>query len=676
MPFVMVKWKILMTERLISCNHPDYVNKKIKIDFSELWDGAHDAAIRKNSERWLGAFLGRPNLAKEIFPILKVLFSNSRPSKIRSVRTDLRQFFRFLDSYESWVEKESISEKLTFKIDSVSHITVIHGLRWLNAPKVGYWSNAKITAYRNVIKILSYTRRHLGLTDIWMPSVSRPDQVNRSDVPSETQGKEIVAVLASHAKSIWDRWNRADYLASVGKNLLDIPRNPLNNRKSVPVWDFEVTEADIHATYRAFISETGNPMVSLKSLLSRLGYNSKSLPIAWWPRYSIEHPDANKLIGFLDVQFGLYPSAEDINTLFLLFMARSGWNPSTTLRIDVSDESNWTSKYSDKLIWLYSYKARGNSLQDTMSWGKQSTGCYQIIKRLTERTAALRSLAEREPHRCNHPNIVTRSPWLAASQNTTVPSVYVLEESSSGRYDVLDKLVNNYNARITEQSKKIIKFKPTDFRDIFASAIFRETGYSLVMTQIALGHKKPNSTYKYLRSRAWRHESELKKNALLTAVFDQIEVHKKIDYTLLRAQMDGISISDEDLSRLEEYRKNITYSGVGCSAPNSPPAYIDPSNPQDGKTVCAQGHRCPVCPKAKVFNDSLPLLTRRLAELNWLKANTASIKWEISSDKDDQFVFEATLKQWPASEVEKNLKYWSEKIDSGEHRVIRFGGVH
>lgn len=196
------------------------------------------------------------------------------------------------------------------------------------------------------------------------------------------------------------------------------------------------------------------------------------------------------------------------------------------------------------------------------------------------------------------------------------------------------------------------------------------------MTQMALGQKSPSSTFKYLRSLAWRKESELKKNALLVAVFDQIEVHKKIDFTLLRAQLDGITVTNDDIARLEQHRKNRTYSGAGCGDPCDPPPYIDPTNPHDGNTPCAQGHRCPSCPKAKVFNDSLPLLTRRLAELQWLQENTPATKWLMSSEQDDMRVFEATLMQWTAVEVENHLTYWRERIECGEHRVIRFGGVH
>jgi len=235
----------------------------------------------------------------------------------------------------------------------------------------------------------------------------------------------------------------------------------------------------------------------------------------------------------------------------------------------------------------------------------------------------------------------------------------------------LKRLVDCFNEG-KEASDKLPAFKPSDFRDVFADAVHRGGNYSILLTQIALGHKSLATTRRYLRSLAWRRESEGQLNFLVTALFDQIEVHKKIDFTLLRANMDGLKVTQEQINRLEIYRKNRTYSGLGCSDPTNPPEWIDPRNPRDGSEVCKQGHRCPSCPKGRVFEDSLPNIARYAAELEWKQKNYGDIRWYQSTDCLDLEVYRETLKQWPANRVEAELELWRAKLDSGEHEVLIF----
>lgn len=417
----------MLTSHVIPCIHPKFRDKGLTFDLNEFWNGAPEKKTGKAAYHWLGAFSGRPGLADELFPTLKAYFANLSPKKIRTLLTDIRQLFRFLDAYESWIATQTDAAS-TPRIDSVNHITILHGLRWITPPPHGGWASAKVTSYSNVVKLITYTRARLGFSMVAMPSAPSRDPIRRSDVPTEKQGKSLIIELSRRAKSIWNRWARADELASSGRNLLAIPRNPHMNKTP---WNFELTEADAHATYRALIKETGEPLISLKYFMSRLGYSTKELPECW-PKHPQGHPRAGNTVGWLDLQSGLYPNSEDISVLVLLFMARSGWNQTTAYALDVSSDDTWHAQYSDKLVWLYSYKGRGNSWQDTLAWLKQRTGCYQIVHRLLERTEPLRSLVEREPGRCNLPSLSTQSPWLTAGQNSTVPSVTVLNESSNG----------------------------------------------------------------------------------------------------------------------------------------------------------------------------------------------------------------------------------------------------
>jgi hypothetical protein len=383
-------------------------------------------------------------------------------------------------------------------------------------------------------------------------------------------------------------------------------------------------------------------------------------------------------VRFVDLQSGLYPTVEQVSVLFLVFLARTGWNQSTAEMINIIDKSLWCKSYTEKYIWLYSFKPRSNNWQDTVSITNHKTGAYQIIEKLLQRTEGLRRIIKSDPDSCTNHKITERSAWLyqRTSQCSNTKPIQV-EFSSTQLSDVLLKLIKNHNAKVSSDGDLIPEgIVVSDLRDIFSAVTFVNSNFSLYLTQLALGHKSPTTTFNYLRRRAWRIESENKKNAMFVVLIDQIETHRIIDLTQLRAKMDGVDINAEQLERLEKYRKYRTYSGTGCSDPKNPPAHIDPTNPRDGSTYCSQGHLCPGCPKARVFSDSLVYLARRLAELEWLRDTLPLEVFHDSSLSDQYIVLSATLKQWPKEDVSFQVQYWTAQIANGLHRPIRFSGEY
>jgi hypothetical protein len=150
-----------------------------------------------------------------------------------------------------------------------------------------------------------------------------------------------------------------------------------------------------------------------------------------------------------------------------------------------------------------------------------------------------------------------------------------------------------------------------------------------------------------------------------------------IDLTLLRAEMDGIILDEAQIVRLENYRKNRTYSGLGCTDPTRPPAWIDPSHPQDGVAVCVSQQRCASCPKGKVFKDSLNMLVRCKVELEYKRSLVGDLRWYQSSDSMDLEIIEATLTQWPQAEVESLDSVWKKIVFKDGAEFLTLGaGIH
>lgn len=664
--------------RAIRCRHRDYAHLKIDFDFSELWDGAPEN--KPGIARWGGGFTGRPLLAAQLFPTIQAVTHVAKTRVIQSRRSYLRIFFRFLDGYERWCDQQN-SAGLATKITKLEDITTHHLQMWKTPSPTGEWQQPDWSTYRGATQILSEATNRLGTAHLIVPAHARKDAIDRRDLPEEIIGRALVKALAKDAIRIWALWERSDALAEKGRNFVGESRVPLllnghDTGYTTIIVEGGVTEADLHATYRAAIAANDDLPLGKKEFMRVWGYDKVVTP-SWWPRYGTDHRDAGKSVEFADLQAGLYPTADELGVLFLLFLARTGWNQSTAEMLDISNESNWCKEYTKKFVWLFSYKPRAAHWQDTVSFKNHRTGAYQIIKRLMARTDKLRQAIEGDPALCNNFEIAKRSPWLYQRTSQKDKNPVRVELRSDVLTDILQRVITSYNKQQADSAQHIpTRISPSDLRDIFAAVTYSNSGFSVFLTQLALGHKRISTAFHYLRRRAWRAESEKKKNDMFVALIDQIETHRIVDLTLLRANMDGIMVTETQIARLEAHRKSLTYVGLGCSDPTHPPTFIDPTNPRDGTTPCAQGHLCAGCPKGRVFNDSLPSLGRRCAELESLRDTLPLDVFQNSSLADQLLVTRATLKQWPAKDVDSHVGHWAAKIACGEHRPIRFSGEH
>jgi hypothetical protein len=648
----------LSSHYILECSHQDYISAGVTIDVSEFWIGRPDYKEGRGHSPHVIGFTGRPGLSDDLFDTIKGAVINKKPEQMRGLVSQLRNFWRFLD----FCEKDTFHRKLA-RVDNLCDIDTVHGVRWLR-PMSDATLPVNSQIYYAVSALIRNARNTLGLAPLYWPPAPRHGTGERKDIPTISQGITLIKVLTKEAHKIWDRWKKSDELALCGRIL---------EAKTLPeLIGGGILEADLHATYREVIRRNGIPIPSAHDIGQFMGINqySKLSMQKWWPKHPKGHVRAGKPINIEnDLMPGMYPTDLDLFCLSNLFMARTGWNASTTFNLDCSSMDKWCRAYGEGAFWLSSYKVRGGSWQDTVSPENHAGHCYQIVTRLLKRNYVLRKSLTVDSSKCKLFDIATRSPWVSAQDSKNVG---VLADHSGRRIrEYLKNLIDEFNDERTF-GDNLPFFKPSDFRDVFADAVHRGGNYSIFVTQISLGQKSLTSTRRYLRSRAWRAESEGKLHDLLIALFDQVEVHRKVDFTLLRAKMDGLQITQDQLSKLETYRKNRTYSGLGCTDPLHPPDWIDPGNPQNGSQVCKQGHRCPSCPNGKVFEESLPYLARYMAELEWKQKKFGDVRWYSSTDSLDFEVYRNTLQQWPLENVEAHLNFWRKKIDSGEHRVLIF----
>ncbi|WP_146160154.1 MULTISPECIES: hypothetical protein [unclassified Stenotrophomonas] len=218
----------------------------------------------------------------------------------------------------------------------------------------------------------------------------------------------------------------------------------------------------------------------------------------------------------------------------------------------------------------------------------------------------------------------------------------------------------------------------SDFRDLAAAVMYRESKYSSWVVMVLLGHKNLATTRSYGFRRAAFAESFGLVAEAIDDVFSQISEKRVFDITLTRAKLSKMDVSSEDILRLEQARKNRTYDGAGCADPFNPPLEIDPNNKRDGCSICAQQHRCVAsgCYNAFVFSDSMEGICRRIAELETIRNSVGAVRFNESSDSTDLRILRSTLRQWPPLIASAEIDRWMEKIANGRHMPIFFAGQH
>lgn len=657
------------------CQHPDY--RSIMLDFSEFALGPRESQLSGGHHKWGGGFQARPGLILDLYPTIKAQYAGRAPIQVSMFKGGLRAFFRFLDSYERTVSNGKERLALTNNLHQITGVL----LELFSQPGPNDAWRPAMPSHAKVIRAIV----SLAIESSSLPRLRVSVLPNRPALAKETvsdaEGLSLVRHLRSEASRIFKRWQKSDALAAEGRNLLAI-------RKLLSRGEFlntSFTQADLHSTFRELGKLVGNPAPTLFNLYTHLGLSTTKEKSQWWTlcfiRSSrIDLPRSQRwdfiaLEAWRACAFGLLPSSEDVVTLALLCLGRTAWNPSTLTSLEVD---KWYSAYDDSYAWLFAPKGRsGGALQYSVSSLHHATSAYQVIRRLLERNSSLRTWIRSNSRSYDRHEIALRSPWLGIQKNPKLMPFVIDPRDCSP----LNRWLSHHVGLHNSDSKKSIKVRPvssSDFRDLAAAIIYRESRYSTWTLMVLLGHTSMATTRRYGFRHASRQESHILISQVVEDALDQIATSASWTAVLTRAKLEGVVVDDDAIRRLEAYRSRRTYSGALCRDPTNPPSDIDPLHPKDGRSLCVQGHLCVAkcCPQATVLNDSLDDICKTVAELQWRKLHTGAVRFDSGSASADLEMLRRTLAQWPADEVTLRIAHWTERLDQGAHRAIHFGGQH
>jgi len=465
--------------------------------------------------------------------------------------------------------------------------------------------------------------------------------------------------------------------------------------------------------------KTANVLLSLANAVRQ----KSALPVLYWPStdervptknspplghikaiYGVIKASAHAVLDRWDSQSDANIARSDVRDIYILFLAKTGWNPSTVLNIDVNDCIRPHPTDSDRHI-VHAIKERGGGYeQSAVGLNKTQIAPGSLLRAVLQRTRSLREevtaeLTKREAElqkaraaggdtaalelSVARLRRAARSPWIF--RPTTGPnrggfSVLTQENvnMSGGRGSPLTstramvEIVREANRTRPGKDQISEDLSLTDFRDAFIAFAYEKSGYDWLMAKLAAGHQSIQSAITYLRNRRFKNYGFDQVTKLGEALFNEIRKHRVVDAAFLFRLVQVGEITEAQRQRWMN-DKDRTRMGTGCRDFKHPPAWIAPEH-VEGAGCRIQ--RCILCKHAIVFKDSADGLCRRLAELRHLKTEISMTTWMESLFGDELEALEATLADFPAEDVERLQGDWTAKIRAGEHRVLAMEGAY
>jgi len=601
----------------------------------------------------------RPRLIHELAPSIRADSVGKATGSIALMLVYVRQFWRFLDH---------IVARGAPDIASCNQVTNAHGQlykTWLLQDSALSPSSAggPLGAARHLI---SDARRRQKMKDwklLW-PTIEEGREILHKDVDPEILRPLYATLKAHHA-----RMGRA---IAEGSELLTRGVDP---RKIGGGADFEAW------------SDQANVAVVAKEYLIRTLAGHHSGPSGLPMRLRLPHayglpahgpsgvpPHMRTLPG---TARWFVPTFEDTAASFLLVLLHLGWNPDTALNIDVSSDASWSDwrlgvQGSDQhgTVAIYGHKGKVGKEQVAFSLSKPAGHPFQVIRSMIERTNLLRStlrcrlacldgIKDRTVEQRREAEAIggmILSPWLFFAGNGKGPGGRVgCVTASPALNDMMRsfcwkalKAALRMHRDDTRESRRryvdLLSFTPGDLRDGFAAFLYDNSLYNDLLVKRALGHNSLRTTRHYLRQR--RQIAQRYKE--FTQFFTEIIRFRQVDPTILYLRARFGEVNDEQRERLADHRMR-TRMGMGCLDPAHPPSNLAPDHRGD---LCLV-QRCTLCRHGVYFEDSLPHLAVRMAELQFIKSRVPADRFAGSSFQAEWVATDFVVSRlYPARSVE------------------------
>ena len=585
----------------------------IRLDLSPFADG--------DASRELPAY---PHLAAAFAPALRDLTVRKSRNTIEQYLINLRTFWRFLGILRD--RDADIDDDIAAISPSLGHLYKLHLLNDLRRGP----AKARL-ALALINTLLHATRQRLELVPhrLAWPNVQMPRRAMHRDVQPER-----LKVLYNAAKAVVRRFTAA---TAEGAALLSRGSDPRPYSGNRHVW---AAPENIAWLTRHFLdrhlAEGGRE--SFTSMVDWRLYSSSIFPT------SIPSPTP------FDRASWFLPTAEDTAARLVLVLLHTGWNPETVCNLDISGDTWFQHRLelsAGETVALFATKNRTNREQVAFSLTRPEFHPYRVIKEQVTRSEPLRAALRRKLVALGTPASPTdmelahklrrmiASPWLFLSKKaqpgTGAVGVFL---------DSKNTFANCYKKLLADAGLDDESLTPSDLRDGFASFVYGNSAYNVLMVKRALGHGNLNATKHYLRQRMMLAQRFADFAAWSETLFDEIKRFRSVDPTILYIRARFGDVTKTQRQRLADHRLR-TRMGMGCLDPENPPAAVAPAHERGMCTV----QRCILCRHGVIFRDSFVPLARRLAEIQVIRGHTPVDRWDGSSFHAEWLAIEAAVKR-------------------------------
>ncbi|WP_448647419.1 hypothetical protein [Pseudomonas mohnii] len=611
------------------------------VDLTEFADG------RDGSSR-CPRFTGRPVMIFQMVKALEEFFIVYNQRSLWGRFTIMRGWWRALDGIDAVAGDGS-------RLESVGDLNYAH-LSIINSKLSG-------DAFSWIVSVLNVARVQLGLVRLLMSGRAKP--ATKRYLPEETCSKEVRNELKKQWGLTRNKWRDADEFSDNDILAGNGPEDVIRHRKYIDqisvANDVLIPNSDqLRGKYSSFASQSG---MSIEQC-----YNSK------------------------------FPNRWEMNSALHMVVASTGWNSSVICNIDASN--------LDSVLYEHPKDPSRYVLCDTKPRAKHreqfATGLWKtpwaagsIIRVVEKRNGLLRAeLREqliqeiteyeslqklevpfkelvKKANRIRRLESGVKSLWLfvnsfgVISWLSDASSIQSTEEGRGLTY--MNVLMARLNLRrVVEGFEAIPDVTVSDFRDMFALFVWKQTGGNVLAVMNMLSHTRLSSTSNYVDNNIINHENDVRASQLIDHLFLQLQAGQ-LDLTLLAHSMRFGDIDSAKIETLKQHRDlERSRIGVGCKDSRNPPEYIGSQAEAHGR---CSAQRCLLCfDNAVIFRDSLDGICMRTEELVVLATVIAVDVWIVSAFDMELKNCLRILQLFPPGDVVASRDRWSMLIASGEHR--------
>lgn len=660
-------------------NHP---TEKNLVDLHPFADGEFSSPHPHSSEAgtWRGPFSGRPKLIAELAPALEARCALLTSGSVKCILRALRAWWRLFDSIDN---TPSTSGQQLERLESIAHLNELHEIS-------AHRAKISTANFLYFLTIVNDARRLMRLPALlWM--APKRKEVSRTLIPDD-QARDLKLALKQAWEAVRNTWAQNDAIRAEANRRLG---------GEVPMRLCEKEERLLEnwAYFHRIQQKTGSILPTTNDLIGD-----------WKSRQSFsEHG-----LSLIEMRAMIFPTVEEADAAYHLALANSGWNSSTLSNLDANSPFLLADHPKDAkqiflspdedtevTLWADKPRARGKK-QFCFALRKNVSSTPMIVERYLVRVHSLREAlkkdyqaavaelvrmqADRETvemiakqvRRVQEIRRGCRSVWLYVDQRSHInwidgmclPKYY---RKGTSPISYLGLVLERLNQRRHQQGKPAISpVRPSDFRDIYARQLYKQSGGNIIAVMFALGHSRIGSTVNYLENNLFSAENDQQVRHFMTHLFAELE-KGRVDLTILAQLVRHGSLTSEMEARLNEYRKLMkSRIGTGCVDPRHPPESMAPDH-KVGR-LCGT-HRClKDCKNAKFLPESLDGIAMRVEELMAMLGYLPRETWlrgEFDAElRAGEYLLDSLYQEdFVAAAREK----WKSRIASGEHLVPGIG---